>query len=219
MHFCQHEPKYAKGLCRNCYVNARYRAKHPVKPKHPSLCEHEPKHGKGLCRNCYARTRYRASHPPKPEHPSLCEHEPKHGNGLCLNCYNRSWDRANPEKARERARRYRERNPIYGIEWRRINARKVREYSRKRRALKQGCREHFTEKEFRALKRSLGNRCIGCWKTEAELNLLGRKLVPDHIVAVSKGGLDDITNIQPLCQGTNGCNNKKCARYLDYLVA
>jgi HNH endonuclease len=219
MNPCEHRSKYAKGLCRNCYVNARYRAKHPPMPKHPSLCEHEPKKCKGLCRNCYARALYRAAHPPKPRHPSMCAHEPKHGNGLCLNCYNRAWDRANPEKVRERVRTYCKRKPEKKAEWKRNNPEKVREHSRKRRALKQGCTEHFTEAEFQALKRQLGNRCVGCWKTKDELKVLGRKLVPDHIVAVSKGGLDDITNIQPLCQGTGGCNNKKSAKYLDCLVA
>jgi hypothetical protein len=84
---------------------------------------------------------------------------------------------------------------------------------------KRGCTEHFTETAFEALKNALGNRCVGCWRTGADLKALGRMLIPDHIVSLANGGLDDITNIQPLCQGSDGCNNKKHAKYLDYLVA
>jgi len=149
----------------------------------------------------------------------MCEHEPKHGNGLCLNCYNLAWDKANPQKVLARTNRYRKRNPTKATEWKKNDPGKIREQSRKRRALKQGCTEHFTEAEFEALKNALGNRCVGCWKTGDELKALGRTLVPDHIVSLANGGLDDITNIQPLCQGLAGCNNKKHAKYLDYLVA
>ena len=61
---------------------------------------------------------------------------------------------------------------------------------------------------------------MGCWKAEAELLLVGRKLVADHIVAVAKGGLNHITNIQPLCHSEKGgCNNKKNDRYIDYVVS
>jgi len=121
-------------------------------------CEHEPKHGKGLCNTCYARALYRATHPPKPKPRSRCEHEPKHGNGLCLKRYNLAWDGANPQRALARAERYRKRDPTKGPEWKKNNPDKVREESRKRRALKRGCTEHFTEAEFEALKKALGNR-------------------------------------------------------------
>jgi 5-methylcytosine-specific restriction endonuclease McrA len=99
------------------------------------------------------------------------------------------------------------------------NPDKVRDQSRRRRALKLGCTEHLTDQEFEQLKRSLGNRCVGCWKTEGQLKRLGRTLVADHIVPLANGGLDDITNMQPLCQGNGGCNNTKWAKYFDYLVA
>ena len=81
--------------------------------------------------------------------------------------------------------------------------------SRRRRALNLGYTEHFTDQEFGQLKRSLGNRCGGCWKTEHQLKRLGCTLVPDHIVPLANGGLDDITPMQPLCQGKGGCNNAK----------
>ncbi len=77
----------------------------------------------------------------------------------------------------------------------------------------------WTAKEWLALKRGYGNRCVGCWKTESELTALGRKIVPDHIVPLSKGGLNHITNLQPLCHGKSGCNNSKGAKYNDFVIS
>jgi HNH endonuclease len=88
----------------------------------------------------------------------------------------------------------------------------------KRRTRKKGNGGSFTATEWRTLKRQYGYYCVGCWKTETELKALGRMLVPDHIVAVDAGGLNDITNIQPLCHGTGGCNNRKGNKYLDFVI-
>jgi 5-methylcytosine-specific restriction endonuclease McrA len=78
----------------------------------------------------------------------------------------------------------------------------------------------WTAAEWLALKhgtRHIG--CFDCWKTEAELKLLNRKLVPDHIVPVSKGGLNIIENLQPLCHGVGGCNNKKFDKIKDFMLS
>jgi hypothetical protein len=77
----------------------------------------------------------------------------------------------------------------------------------------------WTAKAWMTLKKGYGNRCVGCWKTESELKALGRKLVPDHITPLSKGGLNHITNLQPLCHGRGGCNNSKGAKYIDFVIA
>jgi len=113
-----------------------------------------------------------------------------------------TWIRAHPEQ------------------WLEINRAK----NRRRRARKQGQTVHFTPQEFETLKRQLGYRCIGCWKTETELRLLGRTLAPDHIISLKNGGLDCIENIQPLCHSgakgsTKGCNNNKGIQTLDYLIS
>ena len=89
--------------------------------------------------------------------------------------------------------------------------------SRRRRARKAGCTEHFTTEQFKAL----GDRCLCCGRSEAELAQRGLMLVPDHVKPLARGGTDDITNIQPLCHrhqsGTDeGCNNIKCAEHIDF---
>jgi predicted restriction endonuclease len=77
----------------------------------------------------------------------------------------------------------------------------------------------FTLREWLTLKRQYGYRCVACLKTETELALLGRKLVPDHIEPLVKGGLDIIENLQPLCHGRGGCNNRKGGRYMDFVIS
>lgn len=63
-----------------------------------------------------------------------------------------------------------------------------------------------TELEWRMLKYYYGNRCAICGMRNA-------KLTKDHIVPVSKGGSDNISNIQPACQS---CNSKKGAKIGTY---
>lgn len=55
--------------------------------------------------------------------------------------------------------------------------------------------------EWVELKKRSKMSCVYCLKTEPKI-----KLVKDHILPVSRGGSDDIENIQPLCRG---CNAKK----------
>jgi len=66
------------------------------------------------------------------------------------------------------------------------------------------------------LKHQFKGCCLACGKNEAELKLLGRKLVPDHIIPLAKGGLNTITNLQPLCHGKGGCNLHKGTRVQDF---
>jgi hypothetical protein len=136
--------------------------------------------------------------------------------------YSNNWNASHPEKVRERARVWNKENPEKVREktrkWRKENPEKVKAQKNKRRSFELGGEGAFTAQEWTALKISTGNMCLCCKRTEQVLVSLGLKLVPDHVVALIHGGSGGITNIQPLCHGVGGCNNKKYTKNTDYRV-
>ena len=134
----------------------------------------------------------------------------------------------NREAIRENSRRYEEKmRREHGSGWRndyrrwyyqenkdRINERrnawlsdtgKGVEYIERRRALKQAAHGDFTAEDFQRLVDYLGGFCLSCGSYD--------KLTPDHIIPLSRGGSNCISNIQPLCRS---CNCSKGASIVDY---
>jgi 5-methylcytosine-specific restriction enzyme A len=112
---------------------------------------------------------------------------------------------AHPERHRENARRasarWREAHPE---EAKAVDqAARVR---REQRLLVNG--GDFTGAEWRALKQTQGFACLACGRKEPEI-----RLSVDHVVPVSKGGSNDISNIQAICLP---CNLRKHAKHIDY---
>lgn len=62
-----------------------------------------------------------------------------------------------------------------------------------------------TQAEWAALCAAYGERCACCHRK--------RPLTKDHVIPVSRGGSNDIGNLQPLCQS---CNSRKGTRIIDY---
>lgn len=147
------------------------------------------------------------------------------------------WRRQNPEKAQSAlkyGREYYQKNRISMLsrvasyaeahpdkreahkvkisKWKKDNPEKMAIYHNLRRTRETGAGGVYTLEQFKAL----GTTCLCCGKDEETLRVLGRRLVPDHILAVAKGGTNDISNIQPLCHGKSGCNNRKGTKYVDY---
>lgn len=82
-----------------------------------------------------------------------------------------------------------------------INARKS-----KARATSYGNSGSHTPKEWADLKSKYNNRCLRCGRSDIPMT-------KDHILPITKGGTDNIDNIQPLCRS---CNSSKNDTYIDY---
>lgn len=128
--------------------------------------------------------------------------------------YKKVWTKANAARMAASKREYYERNRDEVIarsdEWYKNNAEKVKQFKannrRKRRAARHASPGSFTAGEFEELCESYGNRCLGC-------GAAGVVLEADHVVPLTRGGTDDIGNIQPLC---GSCNRGKFVKTTDY---
>jgi 5-methylcytosine-specific restriction endonuclease McrA len=128
--------------------------------------------------------------------------------------YKKRWSEENYERvvAYKRAyyEQYREQVIARSKEWTEDNLEKVKRFKannrRKRRAAKNAGGRHFTVEEFDALCSTYGYACLSCGATD-------RVLEADHVVPLTKGGSDDISNIQPLC---GECNRRKFTAVIDF---
>ena len=106
----------------------------------------------------------------------------------------RAWYQANPEKSRERVRR-----------WQRENPARCRDWNGTYQARKHAAEGSHTDAEWDALCQEHQNCCASCGENHP--------LTRDHIVPLSQGGTDWITNIQPLC---NSCNSAKGTKTIHF---
>jgi len=101
---------------------------------------------------------------------------------------------ANKPKVLASIARYKAAHPEEVKAW--MRARKLR-----RRAREAGAEGEFTQAEWLALCARFGHRCAICRRR--------RKLDADHIIPISKGGSNWISNIQPLCHSCNASKADK----------
>jgi HNH endonuclease len=131
--------------------------------------------------------------------------------------YKKRWAAENEDSVSASRHRHYENNRDEVIarskKWAENNPEKVRQAKanniRRRRAARYASRGNFTFREFNELCEHYGNRCLACGATEALLEA-------DHVVPVTKGGSDNIGNIQPLC---GSCNRKKFVNIIDYRLS
>lgn len=124
--------------------------------------------------------------------------------------------RANPEKERERVRRWQKANPEKVIEiQRRVqinNPSNMRERCRRRREWRRASRraalQPVTRAQIDARFALWGNRCAFCGvDANHERNHGRRCLTVEHVLALTKGGLDEAANIIPACSACNCSKN------------
>jgi 5-methylcytosine-specific restriction endonuclease McrA len=116
---------------------------------------------------------------------------------------------ANKEEAKAYSAKFRKDNPELVKEslakWKRDNPDKVSALLQKRRAAKTKAGGAYTSAQWIALCDKFGNVCLQCKKS--------RRLTPDHVLPISKGGTSNIENIQPLCGPCNSSKGTKCTDY------
>jgi len=93
------------------------------------------------------------------------------------------------------------------LEWAQRNPQNISKNSAIRRARLWKIDGSHTEAEWESLKETFDFKCVYCNKKT--------KLTKDHIIPISKGGDDYITNIQPLC---SKCNTTKGNRKENLLM-
>jgi HNH endonuclease len=91
--------------------------------------------------------------------------------------------------------------------WRKDNPERAKVQIHNRRARKTRAGGSYSAEEWTELRKKHGYRCVCCTRR--------RKLVPDHVIPIAKGGTSYIKNIQPLCQP---CNSRKGTRRTDYRI-
>jgi 5-methylcytosine-specific restriction endonuclease McrA len=120
----------------------------------------------------------------------------------------REYRKAHPELISERSRRYRESHPERLKVFYATNPGYVTVQSSKRRAYKKQVEGSYKLEEWIELKARYRYMCLCCGRSEPEI-----KLEADHVIPLSKGGFNNIDNIQPLCRS---CNSHKHNKIIDY---
>lgn len=180
-----------------------------------ATCHPDRKHlARGKCRACYLRDRrlpFRKAR--KSARVPDCHPSRRHGgHGLCQVCYKREHAEKNREKrvARQRARyeadpALRERAALAASHWANRNRERMREHQRANSARRRDADggKRIDREMWASARWSTGGRCYYCGECA------GDKIHVDHVVALTRGGRTEPSNLVPACQR---CNSSKATR-------
>jgi|SRR5579872_3653719 len=94
------------------------------------------------------------------------------------------------------------------LQWKKEHPDQSRVLRSKYRARKRQAHGDFTLEEWTSLVERYNHTCLCCGQREPKI-----KLTADHVIPLSRGGSNDIGNIQPLCKS---CNCKKHDKIIDF---
>lgn len=187
---------YANNTCRDC--EKKYK-----KIKRLENLEEERRKG---------REREKIRREENPEHVRNVSRLWRENNKDRVSENKRNWNKKNPEKVSEMNRKKYSKNPLEyikrALDWAKKKPDKKRAQIDNRKARKYYNGGTYTSNEWEELKRKYDYRCLCCNKREPEI-----KLTFDHVVPISKGGVNTIENAQPLCLS---CNSRKKDKHIDY---
>ena len=115
--------------------------------------------------------------------------------------YNIKWRQENIEKCR-----------VLSREWRIKNKEKARFKDKINEYRRRNCIGFHTLKNWEDLKEKYNYCCADCGMQEPFIDQWYPKLTEDHIIPITKGGSNNIENIQPLC---HRCNSKKSNKMIN----
>ena len=99
---------------------------------------------------------------------------------------------------------HRAKHALHTARWQKTHPARTMFLARRHQGLMDG-RGEFSELEWVALCNRYNNVCLGCHEP--------KPLTIDHVIPLSKGGMNTIDNIQPLCKG---CNSRKHNQIIVY---
>jgi 5-methylcytosine-specific restriction endonuclease McrA len=124
----------------------------------------------------------------------------------------KAYRKAHHQKCVEEVQRYREQHREHAREvslaWGKKHPEGAVAIVQRRRARKMNVGGTYTAEEWNSVCEKYNHRCLCCGEREPDI-----KLTVDHVIPISKGGINSIENIQPLCRS---CNSKKSTKIIDF---
>lgn len=152
-----------------------------------------------VCDCCGKRFKMRRSHYPRTKH-HFCSRQ-------CYSDYRKNSLPFYEQNSYKGVRQADESKQVYHRNYCKSHPENIAHYKARRYAVEKGAPGKHTKAEWDALKERYNYCCAICGEK--------KPLTVDHIIPLSKGGSDDISNIQPLCRNCNSKKNNK----LDYSPA